>query len=333
MSNCPPQRDDSIDMLRWIALTGIILVHIQPSAFWSQLRSFDVPMMVFLSAYCFAGNPHGIKGYKSYCIKRFVRLVFPCWIFLSCWFPFYYGVLGHPVDLTNMGMCYTLLTPWYFWIIRIFLLMAFIAPLISKPLSTLSPKQFYFVMVMGLVANEIFCYLSESYFYVVVVMTFSYLLVFIYGFSAKRLADKHILTIGWISAFVFVIIAYLLHREYGEFILVGQYKYPPHLYYLSYAFMCISFLWILRDKIMSFFNKVHLSDAVTFIGSHTMWIYLWHIPFVYALENRFNAPLRFGIVYIASIIMTCIQTYIIKSICKRIRNESVIKKIQTIFIG
>lgn len=63
------KRDFSIDILRWLAITGIILVHIQPSIFWAQLRSFDVPMMVFLSAYCFANGSHGLKDYKSYFLK------------------------------------------------------------------------------------------------------------------------------------------------------------------------------------------------------------------------------------------------------------------------
>lgn len=40
------QRDLSIDILRFIALSGIILVHINPSLFWCQLRSFDVLLIV-----------------------------------------------------------------------------------------------------------------------------------------------------------------------------------------------------------------------------------------------------------------------------------------------
>lgn len=47
-------RDFSIDILRAIALMGIICVHIRPSSFWAELRNFDVPMMVFLSGISFA---------------------------------------------------------------------------------------------------------------------------------------------------------------------------------------------------------------------------------------------------------------------------------------
>lgn len=46
---CLKKRDRSIDLLRFIALTGIVIVYIHPSEFWTQLRNFDVPLMVFLS--------------------------------------------------------------------------------------------------------------------------------------------------------------------------------------------------------------------------------------------------------------------------------------------
>ena len=48
-------RDYSIDILRFIELSGIILVHIEPAAFWCQLRSFDVPQMVLLSGVSYYG--------------------------------------------------------------------------------------------------------------------------------------------------------------------------------------------------------------------------------------------------------------------------------------
>ena len=43
------ERDNSIDILRAIALFGIILVHVKPWPWLWQLRDFDVPLMVFLS--------------------------------------------------------------------------------------------------------------------------------------------------------------------------------------------------------------------------------------------------------------------------------------------
>ena len=59
MQQTVKSRDLSYDVLRWLALTGIILVHSKPTLFWAQLRSFDVPLMVLVSAVCFTGSAGG----------------------------------------------------------------------------------------------------------------------------------------------------------------------------------------------------------------------------------------------------------------------------------
>ena len=41
------RRDTSIDILRFIAISGIILAHSNPGTFLTQLRGFDVVLMVF----------------------------------------------------------------------------------------------------------------------------------------------------------------------------------------------------------------------------------------------------------------------------------------------
>ena len=48
------ERDFSIDFLRCIGLIGIMLSHSVCPSLLMNLRSFDVPLMVFLSAVCLA---------------------------------------------------------------------------------------------------------------------------------------------------------------------------------------------------------------------------------------------------------------------------------------
>lgn len=328
------EREISIDVLRWLALTGIIIVHISPSPFWEQIRSFDVPMMVFLSAYCFSrGSYVKADGYKAYCIKRFKRLVLPCWIFLIAYFFSYYKVLGHTVDWLNVVLCFSLLTPWYLWIIRIFVLMSLIAPLMIRPVMRMSSQTFFLTIVSGLCVNEVLCHLSKSYGYVVIIMTFSYLLVFIYGIYVDRLSDKQISMIGCGALLLFLMMAFLYGYKYGNFILVGRYKYPPSLYYLSYAYMCISFLWRMRLKITTILQRLSLLRIVAFIGSHTLWIYLWHIPVVSLAEPLSDATMRFAIVYTVAIIVTFIQSNIVKWLCSRMKNECLRRNFMYVFIG
>lgn len=121
--------------------------------------------------------------------------------------------------------------------------------------------------------------------------------------------------------FVFSVIACYLWSIHGEFILVGKYKYPPQLYYLSYAVMCISLLWIVRAKITRCLQQIRLLNVVTYIGSHTLWIYFWHIPIVTFIGTHFTPSIRFMIVYFSAIVLSYIQTCIVNTLCNRISNE------------
>ena len=51
-------------------------------------------------------------------------------------------------------------------------------------------------MIIGLVFNELLCSANHSYSYTILVMTFSYFLVFAYGVFIKNIPNKQILTIG-----------------------------------------------------------------------------------------------------------------------------------------
>lgn len=74
-------RDKSIDLLRSLGLILVILVHSSAPYTISQIRSFDVPLMVFVSALTF--KPISVNQYFSYLWKRTKRLVIPTWLFAA----------------------------------------------------------------------------------------------------------------------------------------------------------------------------------------------------------------------------------------------------------
>ena len=84
MANSLQKRDPSIDLLRFIGLTMIILAHIGLSRSTSllfQLRSFDVPLMVFTSGLAFSGRNTG--AYLLFIGKRTLRLIVPVYLFVA----------------------------------------------------------------------------------------------------------------------------------------------------------------------------------------------------------------------------------------------------------
>ncbi|MBX2834034.1 MAG: acyltransferase family protein [Micavibrio sp.] len=81
------ERDQTLDFMRLIGLTLIIFAHVKAPYVLIQLRSFDVPLMVMVSALSFSISFSGKSiSYGAYVWSRIKRLVFPVWIFLSLYF-------------------------------------------------------------------------------------------------------------------------------------------------------------------------------------------------------------------------------------------------------
>ena len=131
ISSATKTRDNSIDILRSFALIAIILIHCHPdSNFVCQLTEFNVPMMVFLSGVSYALSSKN-ESYGSYCWKRFKRLILPAWIFIwgyGCVLSFLSSNFMAKFLLFN-SIFYTY---WFVWIIRVFFLIALLAPLFKK---------------------------------------------------------------------------------------------------------------------------------------------------------------------------------------------------------
>ncbi len=126
-------RDRRVDILRFIGLAMIILAHVSPPPLLFQLRNFDVPLMVLLSAISYGLSYKATETYPMYFWKRIKRLVFPVWLFLTFYFIFLMVVDPAHKDLNpeRMITSYTLTGGiGYVWIIRVFLLVALTSPLI-----------------------------------------------------------------------------------------------------------------------------------------------------------------------------------------------------------
>ena len=327
-------RDYSIDILRFIALSGIILTHIEPSAFWCQLRSFDVPLMVLLSGISYSMSSGKDLRYGSYCWKRFKRLVLPVWFFLLVYFLAYSIYAQHLPPLHQVVSYYTLMTGWYVWIIRVFFIVALFAPIIYKLLNRVSLDHLLLGSASLFLLFECFMNTSFSEFKgsVYLLMNIPYLLIFSIGCQLKDMSNKKIILISTCCLLTYLLFVCYYYWMDGEYILTQAKKYPPQLYYTSYALACCFLLWFFRLEITNIL-PTRVREFCVYVGSHTMWIYLWHIPFVTVVKDIDNAIARYLLVYGLALFITYIQTQLVNKITLRIKQENVIRLIKTVFIG
>ena len=131
---------------------------------------------------------------------------------------------------------------------------------------------------------------------------------------------------------IYISLAYYYSMDSGVYVLTQAKKYPPQLYYTSYALACCFLLWLFRVKITNML-PAKVREFCLYIGSHTMWIYLWHIPLVSAVKGIDNAIARYLLVYGLALLITYIQTIFIYQMTNRLKNESVNRFIKTVFVG
>lgn len=333
-------RDNRIDILRFIGLIMIMLAHIHPDKLIMQIRNFDVPLMVLISGFSYH---HARKtSFINYVQKRIVRLVQPVWLFLAFYFLTLYIVAPNTV-FPNVK---TILTTFlfidgigYVWIIRIFLLIAIFTPiLVSINNKIKSTKLFWFAWfctyfstellytnVLSSIASTTVERLSIQF----IIEFIVYTLIFLLGYRiinySKRSLNILLLILG--STFL---VYFMLHYS-SSFQPTQLFKYPPQIYYSAYSITISLFLWRISDSLSLFVSKYpFINRVIRFMAQNSIWIYLWHIPFIEFVD--INKLLKFSLTLVGSFIMVTIQIKIIKSINQRV-NPQTAKKLLGIFTG
>lgn len=344
------ERNLSLDLFRTIWLLCIVLAHVNPPEFLFQIRNFDVPFMVIISGYLYANldMKKQNESFWPYIKKRFIRLILPVWIFLS-WFFWYFLLLSHftnnifPFSFREIWWSYLLWDwIWYVWIIRIFFVIALIWPLALNLLN--KSKHKYKIIIFIYLRYELFWYLfsqtnlnsgekeffRESIFYVI-----PYLLLFFYGRMIARTKKIWIELIAYLTFAIIVVWEIYSFHQTWDILNLQSYKYPPRFFYLVYAIFMSSMIFLYIEEFREIKNKIALK-FISFFGSSTMWIYLWHIPVVYYFSSHFTNIyflIKYIIVIITASIFTLIQQNIFTFILKRLKSESSKKFIKSVFLS
>lgn len=336
-------RNEKIDLLRFIGLAMIILAHVGSPTIIAQLRNFDVPLMVLVSGAAFAVS-YRDEFYASYVWKRVKRLLFPTWIFLSAYFLCMLAT-NYPMPLPSLDKIidsYLLISGiGYVWIIRVFLLVALVAPMILKfNNSSVSHGRFFTILLVAYLIYEAVLFASKSFngsawatpFQNIILYIIPYAIFFAVGIRLPQLSPKGMLAIFAIAFTAFCVTGLILWKMSGQFVLTQTFKYPPSIYYLSYALAVSTILWMITDKILILIKHLNIAKPVMFVAQNSIWIYLWHIPLLQMIDLSFylKYPLVFGI---ASGI-TYIQVSIIKqALIPRLKNPTNIRNLSYLFTG
>lgn len=324
-------RNYVIDLLKVIGLMCVILCHVEPPPLVYNIRNFDVTMLVFASAMGFAASGKNYldsKGsYFFYIKKRIKRLAIPTWSFLVVYFLFFNIINfvkgGQEINFTKADyfLSFTFISGiGYVWIIRVFLLMAVIAPFIlafAKRINGARKEVFLFMVII--IINEYFVKwlnMDESIAKKLVEFTFGYIisygLVYYVGIRANCLKKGEL----WVLTSVFAIVFYILMILF-KFPMINEMKYPPRLLYISYGIMVSLFILVIYNYMQKKFRGGVIQNCIIYISKNTLTIYFIHIFLVRSLEyglinlGKFdNWIVRYIFTIGISVIITFIYTFL-----------------------
>ena len=127
------ERYNYIDFLRFVGITLIVLAHIQAPFTITQIRIFDVPLMVFVSGLSYSGRTIN-ASWSSFYWPRIKRIIIPVYIFLTFYFILFY-VLKLPLTWGMVANSFLLATDGgigFVWIMRVFLLVMVVTPFLIE---------------------------------------------------------------------------------------------------------------------------------------------------------------------------------------------------------
>lgn len=310
MSKESKKRDVSIDVLRCIAMMGILIAHCKPNPFFVQLRGFDVVLMVFLSAICSSKFDKSTFNYVDYCVKRFMRLIIPVWIFLLVYFAGVY-IFYYLPPLSEIAASFAFVSDKYVWIIRILFILSLLSPFICMLSQNAKPWGILIAVLLMCIVCEIVFVNLENKISNLILMTLPYCAVYIIGIKVNSFTRRQTCCITLICfAFFFGLMSYYYVTS-GRFVPTSELKYPPRMYYLTYGVGATLFLWLMRQPIVKGLDRIKLVGAAKYIGSHSYWLYLWHIPFVDIVGNHFDALGRFCIIFTGAMMCVVLQNYMV----------------------
>jgi len=128
-------RDNSIDILRFIGLSAIVLAHVKAPNTITQIRCFDVPLMLFISGLVYSGKV--ISNYWKFVKFRTLRLIVPTYLFLTTYLLLLSSaslIMGKNDFVTRELLYKSYLMIGgigYLWIIRVFLMIMLVTPLLG----------------------------------------------------------------------------------------------------------------------------------------------------------------------------------------------------------
>lgn len=324
-------RDFSLDIARTIGTMLIILAHVGAPNMINEIRCFDVVLLVFVSGYCI-----NYSNYGRYLWKRFKRLVVPAWLllvilFCATWVACLFVNKEQIYNVEKITKSFFFINGGigFIWIVRIYLGIAFLTPLIVWVNKTIKSNVAIliittsFIILNAAIARRFVAGNNTSIVYYIVEI-FAYSAVALIGYRYKQLrandGTNHsrygfaLLSIAGVGC---IVVFSLLKFQPNE------YKYPPMEPYLFYGLFVTTLIFLI-------INRFYVSDdraieraicKFSILSYDTYLVHIFVLSIFDMLEEMINKTIDWGIKYFFVLIISLLGSIILDRIKKQLKKK------------
>jgi len=191
----------------------------------------------------------------------------------------------------------------------------------------------YVVYELALSSIKPFLHTTQGYiFEQTIFYLVPYALVFSLGLRLPELGRNELFHVAATAFIIFAGFGFWQFTAYGKFVPTQEFKYPPQIYYLSYAVFVSVVAWIYSKTFVQITNEFRIISGVKFVAQNSIWVYLWHIPFIEIFAIPFY--LKYPMVFAFATFLTAIQIRLVKQyLLPNLRSVSLKKNLSSLLTG
>ena len=328
-------RDLRLDVLRLLGVLIIMLAHAGPPAWLDQLRNFGTPLLIIASALTYSALYDSGKLTGStwrFWSKRSAALLVPVWSYLTVFFALFYVAarikgVAFPFSVDSVVESYRFARGIGFvWIVKVYLLLALLTPIVLPVVRHCRASLFWPALLVLYAAYEVL--LQVIYPQGVIAGStvkdahagqlelVAYAILYVYALRIRTIDQAG--RVQWFCLWALFagasIVYYWGQDGYSGMVPTQEAKYPPSWYYLAYALMMVHLsCWLIKNCVGL---QTRVSGLITWLSSHSYWLYLHHILPYHVAGYLFAEPLSFGVNWLyltgVALVLTYTQYRIVK---------------------
>jgi peptidoglycan/LPS O-acetylase OafA/YrhL len=289
------KRDRSIDFLRGIAIIVMILLHTlahylsnKTAVFIWDWSNFVVPVFLFVSSYLFFKRYSLVenKVFPLYAKKRFLRLIFPYYLFLVVYLTLVFIIEPKKASSQFIYSSFTLTGGVDInWLVLLFIYLSILNPIILFAYQKV--KFLFYLLAAAVLTSTVYLLFHPFSINWKYTMWLPWMLIPIFSlYFVKYEKSLRFIYLSIVALLMIFLLSRLTLNNLNRSLRIFDNKYPPNLYCLSYGLLWTLILYLISK--MRMMRIWFLESFIGFFSRYSYSLFFIHYLIIYVATKLVN---------------------------------------------